>query len=522
MKNNEGKEKAIMLMGNSGVGKTTLAHWLKGTKLKATQYNVDGFDAPLEEIGHRQSKTTIPNKYFINDELVILDCPSFMTYSGKRSQEVVNSFHTKQLFSQYEQMKFVLVVHEASTTSERGKSFIQAIKQFCDSFTDIELVKDSVSLVVTQTEPGKIHVFNYHLENLTDLQVIINKLPIGEEDCAPKVLKMLSYLKKNIMFFDNPNYYHKEIDQNNPIELPKCDLLENIDKFCKYADTTKDIGKYNVCHETIYSFLKSYQEKDFEMLELLVKMGVDLNAIYYNLNAPYYGNLVNKNTMLVHLLKKDKIDIDAIELLLANGANLPNTEELNETQTNLINKYIPLISSADSLLDVTLDNNQLCKDFIINCGNSEEFIESNIKFIKDKITNKICKAGNVKDLIKWTGNLEKNLDILQNQKLDELCELAKELCVFGGDNRIESLTLKTLEKMISKDGLEITKEQFKQLQYLLGSKLKFVAVENMLNSIKILPQKQAEEIIEIVSIINFDQSEDQEVEIVDLNFEEDN
>jgi hypothetical protein len=58
--------------------------------------------------------------------------------------------------------------------------------------------------------------------------------------------------------------------------------------------------------------------------------------------------------------------------------------------------------------------------------------------------------------------------------------------------------------------IEVTKEQFKALKKLFESKLKFVAIENMLNSIKILPQ----ETIEINSVINIHQPEDPEVKIV--------
>jgi hypothetical protein len=288
--------------------------------------------------------------------------------------------------------------------------------------------------------------------------------------------------------------------QPTSIEVPECELLQKIDGVGYYADTTKDIGKYNLSCETINSFVESYQEKDIEMLELLIKMGIDLNATYF------------KGNILLGLLNKEKIDIKAIELLLAHGANLPNLKGLNENHTQLIKKYTPLINFADSLLDGELNDNQLYEDYITNCVDSEEFIP-NIKFIKEKITNKMCNAANIKDLMKWTANLEKNLNILKNNELDALFDLTTELCIFGGNSKVTPIWLKTLNKIASEsDGL-VTKEQFKNVQCLFGTKLKFVAVKNIFDTIKILPT-------EIGLDHSINQSDILEVELVAENHED--
>jgi energy-coupling factor transporter ATP-binding protein EcfA2 len=389
------EEKAILLMGNTGVGKSTLAHWLAGAKLKSVEneegvFVVDGFDINLKEVGHSMaSTTTIPNKFVVNDELVIWDCPGFGSTFGLQ-QQVSDSFYIKQLFSKHEKMKFVFVATWQSMSDCRGTPFIPILKDFCNSFMDVELVKDSVSLVITQ---GARDVKKEFLKKFEDVGFLSSKLLPAEKHLAPNMAKMIGYLSKNMMFFHQPT----------SIEVPECELLQKIDGVGYYADTTKELGKYNLSQETIDAFLKVYGEEDLKMLEPLIPV--------------------------------------------------------------------------NSLLNLVLDHNLL----------GEEFVELNIDYIKEKITKKICNAANIQEVMQWTANLEKNAELLKNAGFVALDDLAKKLCVFGGNIKVTPVWLKTLNKIASEsDGL-VTKEQFEKFQCLLGTKLKFVAVKKIFDTIKILP-----------------------------------
>ena len=180
-------ENGILLLGKTGSGKSTLAHVLAGRKLQSIfddeigEFIIDTLQpikgikiihdkAIVEQsgsseirIGHSPlSETTIPNKCKVQDTLV-WDCPGFKDTAGI-AQEIANGFYIKKLFQNTKQLKFVLVVSEASF-SDKSLDFIDIANQFARMFKDIEVVKESVALVVTHASPGKKVE---HIENLVN------------------------------------------------------------------------------------------------------------------------------------------------------------------------------------------------------------------------------------------------------------------------------------------------------------------------------------------------------------------
>ncbi len=208
-------ENGILLLGKTGSGKSTLAHVLAGRKLQAIfddeigEVILDTLDpikgikiihggaivrqpdaseirighSPLSEttipnkitIGHNSAfETTIPNKCKVQDALV-WDCPGFKDTAGI-AQEIANGFYIKKLFQNTKQLKFVLVVSEASF-SDKSLDFIDIANQFARMFKDIEVVKGSVALVVTHASPGKKVE---HIKNLIH-RIITQKYALTEK-----------------------------------------------------------------------------------------------------------------------------------------------------------------------------------------------------------------------------------------------------------------------------------------------------------------------------------------------------
>ena len=231
-------ENGILLLGKTGSGKSTLAHVLAGRKLQAIfddeigEVILDTLDpikgikiihggaivrqpdaseirighSPLSEttipnkitIGHNSAfETTIPNKCKVQDTLV-WDCPGFKDTAGI-AQEIANGFYIKKLFQNTKQLKFVLVVSEASF-SDKSLDFIDIANQFARMFKDIEVVKGSVALVVTHASPGKKVE---HIENLIH-RIITQKYALTEK-YNTTTEKILKYLTDSLHIFYKPS-----------------------------------------------------------------------------------------------------------------------------------------------------------------------------------------------------------------------------------------------------------------------------------------------------------------------------
>ena len=231
-------ENGILLLGKTGSGKSTLAHVLAGRKLQSIfddeigEFIIDTLQpikgikiihdkaiveqpdtseirighSPLSEttipnkitIGHNSAfETTIPNKCKVQDALV-WDCPGFKDTAGI-AQEIANGFYIKKLFQNTKQLKFVLVVSEASF-SDKSLDFIDIANQFARMFKDIEVVRGSVALVVTHTSPGKKVE---HIENLIN-RILAQKSALTEKYTATTE-KILKYLTDSLHIFYKPS-----------------------------------------------------------------------------------------------------------------------------------------------------------------------------------------------------------------------------------------------------------------------------------------------------------------------------
>jgi tetratricopeptide (TPR) repeat protein/predicted GTPase len=276
------EDKGIVLLGKTGAGKSTLTYLLAQQPLKATLDKATGniiinAVTPLEniKISHDAvSGTQIPNKYTTNG-ITLWDCPGFNDTAGI-AQEIANAFYIRKLFDATKNLKFILVISEASL-GNKAIDFIAIVDQFTKSFTDIRPLQNSVSLVITQAKAKKeVHHIKTVIENLSEqnlsieantkemLQFLLKSVHIFHEPAEGEVLTN-STLFKTIN--DSMSYIEKKDGLANVTISPKSlmyakDLLEaahiNVNKIVNIIVTAASEANKCIMSDNNNIFINSY------------------------------------------------------------------------------------------------------------------------------------------------------------------------------------------------------------------------------------------------------------------------
>lgn len=208
------EESAILILGKTGAGKSTLANLLVGRKLFAVsdKDGMGGFSITTNEPNAAkisdtfESETKIPNRLEnANAKTVLWDCPGFADTNGV-TQEIANGFYIHKLLASTAKVKFILTVSIHSLLLNRGTEFISVLYNFAKIFNNVEQIKDSVSLVVTQVQSNKtvLQVRNF-LEKLSDSRNIDSDASISDTGLKESIKKLIGYLSGSIHVFHSPD-----------------------------------------------------------------------------------------------------------------------------------------------------------------------------------------------------------------------------------------------------------------------------------------------------------------------------
>jgi Ran GTPase-activating protein (RanGAP) involved in mRNA processing and transport len=227
-------DKSMLLMGNTGVGKSTLIYALAAEKLNAISDEETGeliIDAihflDNIKISHQMSsETTIPNRCKIGD-VIVWDCPGFNDTNVQ--QEISNSFYIKKLLENNGEIKVVLVIHEGDLIRTKGSNFLNTVERFIKSFSNINHVLESVSFIVNQVAPYKEL---QHIENI--IKKVLKENPNATGEIKTLIEKILSN--------DSVHIFHKPKDEGIYNYTPIFDALENSGV---YVDATPEMA--NIC-----------------------------------------------------------------------------------------------------------------------------------------------------------------------------------------------------------------------------------------------------------------------------------
>ncbi|WP_425362793.1 hypothetical protein [Candidatus Tisiphia endosymbiont of Hybos culiciformis] len=330
-------EKGVLVVGDTGSGKSTLTHALAGRKLQAIfddeikEFVIDAMQ-PLADIviGHKMaSETKIPNKC-VAKGTTIWDCPGFN--DTELVLEIVNRFYIKRLFETTEQLKFVLVVNESDLRSKRGNDFLETLSNFIKSFKDIGSIEGSISLIFTHVPPNK---------NMDNIKNSIDKILTDNQRATDEHKALINNCSIHL--------FYKPTTEG---ELVVPDLLAAIEESSKYSDVKDEMVNITISKKAMEcsSHLLNTASSNFnQLLEVIVKAignatqcsNVNpLNAFSenYNLVKDWVPSSINYNELKQH----------------SEGEYFLGLELLSRLQ-KVLNKQIESISDAITILQIAVD-----------------------------------------------------------------------------------------------------------------------------------------------------------------------
>jgi len=181
-----GVKNAIIFLGPTRAGKSTLSNLLCGNELEAVvREGLNVLEVKPDVIGmsgariyHYVAKpgTMVPSADYIAERNVTLwDCPGFGAYSGN-FQKIVDVFSIFKVLEVVENVKLVLVLSKGSLSdASTTGTVIETLKDLTGCFGDLDQLKNMVSLVVTKEKEPRS--FEGAVEILTSLSRAENDDP---------------------------------------------------------------------------------------------------------------------------------------------------------------------------------------------------------------------------------------------------------------------------------------------------------------------------------------------------------
>jgi GTPase SAR1 family protein len=182
-------EKSVVMLGNTGSGKTTLIHALAGSELRSNFNDSTGMtsvtahpEIPGFEIGKRRtSQTTIPRVCSCIDSATQRSVPVFdfpgLEENRSLAQEIVNAISMQKVLAIASNIHILVLIQANDILENRALSIMKFLSVLEEILSDHLHAFDSISLVVTQAEQQltETQVKN-NLKNIVDdLNVGTNK-----------------------------------------------------------------------------------------------------------------------------------------------------------------------------------------------------------------------------------------------------------------------------------------------------------------------------------------------------------
>ena len=258
-----------LLVGNTGSGKTSLAHWLNNRTLfgKKNPFNDNAYTFEnTEDISDGiTSKTTEPQ--MVGDTYV--DCPGFDDTRGTL-QEIRNALYIQAALRNYKYIKLCLLTPAGifSTDNTRAKPVVEALENLQKMVKNPDKLTDAFSLIITQYNKTS----HSTLGNIIFLLEELSKNTAYEKQ--KNLLEVLYNNKSRIAFFSAPSglgEYRNDTEKNI--------LLKTIHNTSPLLLEANDIG-VSLSRSAQSDFKEMLQYLANKTRELLEKAAKEIRSYY--------------------------------------------------------------------------------------------------------------------------------------------------------------------------------------------------------------------------------------------------
>ena len=171
----------VALLGRTGSGKSTIANFLSGKKMRSNHDNdfelENAADQTAFPIGHSGiSETQYPKTSSIAGDLVLFDLPGFDRTGENTAEHFMDALFIKEIFLKASSVRILLVINENEIIAGRGQEFKSFFERLGNVFeSDLTALKQSTLLLINRwtkktTEPKKFcsSKLSGHIPSISD------------------------------------------------------------------------------------------------------------------------------------------------------------------------------------------------------------------------------------------------------------------------------------------------------------------------------------------------------------------
>jgi energy-coupling factor transporter ATP-binding protein EcfA2 len=496
------EKKAIMVMGLSGTGKSTLVNYLNDVELICTKRNskwvleVENSNKSLPggfSIGHEtKSQTLYPAAYTPpNRDYSYIDNPGFSDNRGL-GVEIANSAFRKEITQNITDLKFlILVKHE--DLKDRANDFVQSLNSFTD-FIGIFNTKNaldiskSIAIIVSRVDNDG-HSDDEIKENMKEIMInVVNDNRNINNEKTPLVFSRL-LSRGQIELFSNPKA-EKKVDNVQKLRILK--LIEKLEYIKK--DKADLLTKISEGHQKLISYTIQKFKALTSKLDKILSYNLDLYlskskndikdcheaGLVYNELKNLYNKGAKKENALTFINSINEVIMNATqkEEFLSEFKTLTFFLELLPQDNKGLVDFERNWLNDDILASIQTSKKYLVDYFKINF---ENFQKSFLDFLQNYINTRTREFNQVEDMLKFEKLMQNFLEKL-NQKTDFGSFLSENLELFEENIKNEIISQKILLNSFLIQLQDENRAQFEKRTWIDSSYL--LSIKNTLIEIK--------------------------------------